>query len=94
MDCSSEGPYDAAKVLLSAALSDNDLNCIYFVLRREPDAVANLLASATATAGTVGDSSNIEDDGGGSHNSDNQKDGASATATSNTKKRKREERIR
>jgi len=45
IDCSNN-PYDAADALTRAAINDNiDLDGIYFILRREPDALEKLLSA-------------------------------------------------
>jgi len=46
IDCADE-PYDAAGALVLAAIDDNvDLDCVYYVLRREPDVLAKLLSAS------------------------------------------------
>ena len=43
VDCSNN-PYDTAEALVLAAINDEiDLDCVFFLLRREPDVLAKLL---------------------------------------------------
>merc|ERR1712176_621166 len=64
-DCpDGEHPYDAAQALLSAAVDQSvDLDCVYFILRREPDVMSRLLSAKGAVLSRS--NSDNGNDGGG-----------------------------
>ena len=46
VDCPNGNPYDTPQALLSAAVNGSiGLDCVYFLLRREPDVIAKLLSA-------------------------------------------------
>jgi hypothetical protein len=60
----SDTPVNVIEALLLAAIDDNiHLDCVYFLLRREPDVLQELLSSRTAAAAAESSNSNCDDQG-------------------------------
>jgi hypothetical protein len=79
-----------AKALVISATDKNiHLDCVYFLLRREPDVLQKLLPSTpVAVAGVMDNSNNVDDDDENNNvsNNDENDDNLSKTKTTNPKK--------
>ncbi|OEU23277.1 hypothetical protein FRACYDRAFT_267493 [Fragilariopsis cylindrus CCMP1102] len=86
---STSGPYNIADALITAAIDETiHLDCVYFLLRREPDILHKLLSSkhtAAAISTAMVESDNINIDEGAS-------DRLTSATKINPKKRKRSDR--
>jgi hypothetical protein len=59
------GPYNVVDTLITAAINENiHLDCLYFLLRREPDTLEKLLSSSSSSTmiGMLGSNDNDDDD--------------------------------
>ncbi|OEU14483.1 hypothetical protein FRACYDRAFT_241028 [Fragilariopsis cylindrus CCMP1102] len=97
----SDTPINITEALLTAAIDENiHLDCVYFLLRREPDVVMKLMSSSsilTSLKSESNENNNKKDesnDGGSSSDNDmhSVKNNNNLMATTNPIKRKRKER--
>jgi hypothetical protein len=83
-------PLSIAKALVISATDKNiHLDCVYFLLWREPDVLQKLLSSTpVAVAGVMDNSNNVDDDDENNNvsNNDENDDNLSKTKTTNPKK--------
>ena len=50
-DDDADGPYNIVDALITACIDENiHLDCVYFLLRREPDVLQNLLPSSSLSS--------------------------------------------
>jgi hypothetical protein len=86
---SGDTPINTTEALVMAVIDNNvHLDCVYFLLRREPDILQNLLSSSTAMATVVDKNNNIIGDKNNDNASGNN-DNLGQTKTNTNKKRKR-----
>ena len=86
---SGDTPINTTEALVMAVIDKNvHLDCVYFLLRREPDILQKLLSSSTAMATVVDKNNNIIGDKNNDNDSGNN-DNLGQTKTNTNKKRKR-----
>ena len=102
---SEERPLDIVDALLTAAIDDEiHLDCVFFLLRRRPDVLLDLLLGSIATTtnsndghnGIDGSSIDDDDDGGGGngrHQDNNENDGDRDRDDKNNMNQKRGEEM-
>jgi hypothetical protein len=84
---SDDTPINITQALLSAAIDENvHLDCVYFLLRRQPDVLVKLLSSTPVAAAAATESNNNNDGNEGGDGNSN----VSVTRTLNSKKNGRD----